>query len=73
MSGGVLLQARLMADLRDVPGCLSLRTVSPGARGSVRAHSQTLSPLMPLPVIERCESTGVSLVELARMAEEAVL
>lgn len=73
MSDDTLQQMRLMADVRGVPGRLSLRPASPGARGPQRSHRQTLSPLEPLPTIERCEGMGVSLFQLARMAEEAVL
>lgn len=68
MSRESLRHTRMMADVRGGSGRLSVRPASPG-----RARRQTLSPLEPLPVIERCEDMGVSLLQLARMVEEAAL
>ena len=71
MSGEILQHGRSMADFRGVACRLSLRSASPGVRGPVGTRRRTLSPLEPLPAIERCEDKGVSLVKLARLAEEA--
>lgn len=84
MWGKILQHPESVVDIEDVKRRrLSLRPAPVGARGPMRPRGRTqggclggerggaFSSLAPIPTVELCEEQGVSLTQLARIAEEA--